>query len=314
MILSFSARLPMTGLLRRADAAVPPLRPLAPQVPRRARVARVPATGRVWLYALWLAAYWPAAHAHDTWLVPAADAAAQSDGEQRFELATGNRFPVAEVATDPASLIGAQCADAGGRKARLRAVRTDPRWLLLAYRAPWRGGPAQSCWLELKAYDVEVEPPLVQTYFQEIRAPQAVRDTWAAMLSRGMPWQETFRKFARTELAEARALTPEQRERLRQPVGHALEIVILGGEPVGVGNELRFRVLRDGQPLPNFPVEFVNDQNPLGVWRQSDDKGEVSLRLPFAGRWVLRGTDLRLDERNPARWQSRFVTLLVEAR
>lgn len=246
MNLSSLARLPMTFLPRRVDAAASPFL-------RHGRLAaRAPAMGRAWLCGLWLAACWPAAQAHDTWLVPAADAAAPSDGEQRFELATGNRFPVAEVATGPASLIGAQCADAEGRKTRLRPVRTEPRWLLLAYRAPWRGGPAQSCWLELQAYDVEVEPPLVQTYFQEIRALQAVRDTWAAMLSRGMPWLETFRKFARTELAGARALTPAQRERLRQPVGHALEIVILGSEPVGVGNELRFGCCATVSPWPTF--------------------------------------------------------------
>lgn len=272
------------------------------------------ALARMVAMALVMAVAASAVQAHDTWLVPATDTAGVSEAEQRFELSTGNRFPVSESATDPASLIGAQCADADGRRARLRPVRTDARWLLLAYRPPWRGGPAQSCWLELKAYEVQVDAEVVNTYFQEIRAPQSVRDTWAAMQARGLPWIETFRKFARTELREEQPLSGEQREALRRPVGHALEIVVLGTEPIRVGAEARFRVLRDGQPLAQFPVEFVSDQSPLGVWRQSDDKGELSLRLPFAGRWLLRGTDLRVDERNPARWQSRFVTLLLEAR
>lgn len=257
----------------------------------------------------------PAAHAHDTWLVPEADGpSASASGEMRFQLATGNRFPTAEVATDPASVTGAECADADGRRARLQPVRVDPKWLLLSYRPARRGGPAQACWLELKPTEVQVEPDLIPVYLDEIRASRALRDTWAQMKAQGLPWIETFRKSARTELAEARPLEPAARARLRQPVGHGLEIIVLGTDPVTVGQDIRFQVLRDGQPLAGFQVEFVSDQSPLGVWRETDERGEVALRLPFAGRWLLRGTDLRLNERDPKRWQSRFVTLLLEAR
>lgn len=269
------------------------------------------------LAALMLAA---SAQAHDTWLVPAADAAGAAGAardESRFELATGNRFPTAEVATDPASIIGAQCADAEGRRSRMRALRTEPKWTLMSHRPGWNGGAAVACWFELKAHEVEVEPNLIPTYFNEIRAPQSLRDAWAAMQARGLPWRETYRKYARMELAtprEGRAPAAGERERLRQPVGHALEIVVLGDAAVAVGADTRFAVLRDGKPLAGFPVEFVNDQNPIGVWTQSDANGQLSLRMPFAGRWLLRGTDLRLDERDPARWQSRFVTLMVEVR
>jgi len=33
---------------------------------------------------------------------------------------------------------------------------------------------------------------------------------------------------------------------------------------------------------------------------------------PLAGRWVLRGTELRLSETEPDVWESRFVTLAFE--
>ena len=35
-------------------------------------------------------------------------------------------------------------------------------------------------------------------------------------------------------------------------------------------------------------------------------------RLPLAGRWVLRGTDLRLSSERPDTWDSRFVTLAFD--
>jgi hypothetical protein len=37
-------------------------------------------------------------------------------------------------------------------------------------------------------------------------------------------------------------------------------------------------------------------------------------RLPFGGRWLLRGTDLRPSATRPDSWESRFVTLTLEAR
>ena len=41
-------------------------------------------------------------------------------------------------------------------------------------------------------------------------------------------------------------------------------------------------------------------------------QGRVRIQAPLAGQWVLRGTDLRLSERVPDTWESRFVTLAFE--
>jgi hypothetical protein len=83
---------------------------------------------------------------------------------------------------------------------------------------------------------------------------------------------------------------------------------------VAVGEELEFQVLRDGQPLPGFQVELQTAQSPLGIWRETDAQGKLRHRLPFAGRWLLRGTDLRLAPRDPTRWESRFVTLALDVK
>ena len=41
-------------------------------------------------------------------------------------------------------------------------------------------------------------------------------------------------------------------------------------------------------------------------------QGRVQVRLPLAGRWVLRGTDLRPSSERPGTWDSRFITLAFE--
>jgi hypothetical protein len=75
---------------------------------------------------------------------------------------------------------------------------------------------------------------------------------------------------------------------------------------------LLLRVLRNGQPLADFPVELRGDRVALGLWRKTDAEGRVRFPAPLAGRWVLRGTELRLSEREPDTWESRFVTLTFE--
>jgi uncharacterized GH25 family protein len=94
----------------------------------------------------------------------------------------------------------------------------------------------------------------------------------------------------------------------------ALEIVIAGEQPVAVGQPLAFQVLRDGTPLPGLAVELVSERNAFGVWRETDRDGMLRHRLPFAGRWLLRATDLRPAGPGATTWESRFVTLALEAR
>ena len=89
---------------------------------------------------------------------------------------------------------------------------------------------------------------------------------------------------------------------------------MLGNKPIAVGEPLEFQVLRDGRPFAGFPVELVSERSALGIWRESDADGKLRHSLPFAGRWLLRGTDLRPSGERPDTWESRFVTLAIEAR
>ena len=267
----------------------------------------------VWRAALLVALCLAASHGHghDSWLSPARGAA--PPGQLMLELATGKRYPVQEFTPSAASVAQARCTD-GTVTTPLRPSVEQAQWLELAARVPAGGAPALACWAELRAAEIEIQPRLVQVYFAEIHTPAANRHAWAALQARGLPWRETYRKFARIELAQPGHLPAARLAAARRPIGLDLEIVVLGDQPIGVGQPLQFKLLRDGRPLPGFPLELVSERSPLGIWRETDADGIVHHTLPFAGRWLLRGTDLRLSTQRADSWESRFVTLAVEAR
>lgn len=247
------------------------------------------------------------AQAHDSWFTPGRDG-------KSLELATGMRYPVQEFGPVAASVVQASCSDGVGPASALRAVQEHAQWLDLSPGVDDGAPSPVSCWAELHAADIELAPRLVQVYLAEIRAPADIRNGWARLQERRLPWRESYRKFARIELASDSAVPPERLAAARRPVGMALEIVVLGSKLVVVGEPLAFQVLRDGRPLAGFPVELVSERNALGVWRETDAQGVLRHRLPFGGRWLLRGTDLRPSATRPDSWESRFVTLALEAR
>jgi hypothetical protein len=253
------------------------------------------------LLAALLACVGGGAAAHDSWLEPGA-----RPGELRF--VTGPHYPVAESAPALASVSARGCVDAKGRTRPLpHAASAAASGLVL--RAPTVA--AVSCWAELAPHDIVLEPSLVDIYFREIQPPEGVRQAWAGQQERGIAWRERYRKSARIEVTRGDE-TPEALRQLRRPRGLALEVVIADDEAVRVGRPTRFQVLADGQPVPGFSVQLVSERSRLGVWARTDAQGHVSHVLPFAGRWAMRGT--LLEPEGDDRWQSRFVTLVFDAR
>lgn len=249
------------------------------------------------------------AHAHDSWLSPSRhDAPA---GIVALELATGTRYPAAEFGQSAGSVARAGCAATDGSAVTLAPVKEQPHGLELAAKASGTQRPA-ACWLELREAEIEMQPRLVPVYLAEIQASAAIRETWASLQARQLPWRERYRKYARIELPAAQPRSPVEWAAVRQPVGLGLEIVVLGGEPLVAGRPQAFQVLRDGKPLADLPVELVSERSPLGVWRRTDAQGMLRQSLPFTGRWLLRGVDLRRSEADPQAWESRFVTLSIE--
>lgn len=251
------------------------------------------------------------AQAHDTWLTPS-ERDARSGGSS-FEMSTGDRFPRGEVAPDANSLMRNACVSVDGKRQRLQPERTEGASLLLRVRHAPDSAPL-ACWVEQRTFDLDLEPALVDVYLQEIRAIASVRAHWQELKAAGKPWRETYRKNARIETAHGLNASAGQRAAARKPVGLPLEIVVEGDAALRPDVEHGFVVLLGGKPLAGLPVEFVNDQQALGIWRTSDAQGRVSLRFPFAARWMLRGTRIEPRRSDSTRWDSEFVTLLLEVR
>jgi hypothetical protein len=220
----------------------------------------------------------PRAQAHDTWFEPIG---ARSKTAV-LALGTGTRFPVQEL-----PIAVEQIRTSGCRGARLDPLRSTARALLLRV-APADAATPLSCWAQLIPLDVELTPYDAEIYLDDISAPARVREIWSAMHARGVPWKERFTKHARIELSGAGTTAPAE------PTGMDFDL-LLESDPGAVrpGDALVFLLLRDGRP-------------------QGGPDGHVRFEVPAPGRWVLRGTELRLSEARPDAWESRFVTLVFE--
>ncbi|MBI5717976.1 MAG: DUF4198 domain-containing protein [Burkholderiales bacterium] len=254
-----------------------------------------------------------AALAHDTWLEQRPGRA----GQVELALSTGALFPAAQTGIAAASLVDRGCLAAPGRRLPLRAGAALASALTL-HTAPRRGETITACWVQTEAFDVEVPAALVPTYLREIAAPDSIRQAWAEQQGQGLPWRERYTKHARISWAAPAAAGPAthsphsaQSPRSSPPPtapAMALDIEIEDARAPRAGETLRFRVLRDGQALAGQAVELRGEMSRFGLWRRTDAEGRASVPVPFAGRWVLRATDLRALPGQPGHWQSRFVT------
>jgi hypothetical protein len=163
---------------------------------------------------------------------------------------------------------------------------------------------AFTCFVQLEPFEFELPADKIEIYFKEIRPSAAVLGAWADLKARGLPFIEKYTKSARIDVGAvtAPALTGTAMDVLRQaPSGS-----------IAVGGEATFQVLREGRPLTDFPVELINERSPIGLWHRTDAQGRITARLPLPGRWLLRGTDLRLSKSDPTRWESQFITYAFE--
>jgi Domain of unknown function (DUF4198) len=228
--------------------------------------------------------------AHDTWFAP------QPGGV--LALGTGNRFPVTELAVDDKFFVKRGCIAADGTATALDKLRFTDKTTLL--RAKGTAPAAQTCFVQLEPFEIELPPDKIEIYFKEIRPGAAALAAWADLKARGLPFKERYTKSARIDLgSEASAHT----------TGAAMDALrVSPGGALTVGSTAVFQVLQNGKPLPDFPVELVNERSPLGLWHRTDADGRISARLPLPGRWLLRGTELRLSAGDATTWESQFIT------
>ena len=245
------------------------------------------------LAAALLAAYCGGAAAHDTWFEPLPS----PRGEANFALGTGNRFPLSDQGVDEKFFSKSGCRGADGKTLVLETLRYTEKNTRL--RARPADASQLTCFVQLDPFEFDLPPDRIEIYFKEIRPSTAVLSAWAELRARGLPFHERYTKSARIDGANATPL----------PVGTMMDVLRLSpAGPLAVGMEAEFQVLREGQPLVDFPVEMINERSPIGLWQRSDAQGRVRARLPLPGRWLLRGTDLHLSPSDATKWESQFIT------
>ena len=246
------------------------------------------------------------AQAHDTWFQPLIGSSdgRTAAGAPRIELAlgTGNRYPVQETGVGAEYLERQGCQGSGDQAAArpMQPARNIEHALVL--RPP---PEAARCWAQLVPLDIELDAAKVAVYLQEVQASPALRAFWREMQARGLPWRERYTKHARIDL-DPEVTAGAQDLGLRVPM--AMDIVRQPRQGAGFG----FQVLQGGAPLAQQAMELVSEAGTRGIWRRSDGQGLVEFPPLPAGRWLLRGTWLRLADEDPTRWDSGFVTLAFE--
>jgi len=250
------------------------------------------------------------ARAHDSWFAPLP---ATARGEAVLALGTGNQFPVQEITIPLFQLRGSGCQGEGQRASPMRWVADRPVALVLRSARPVPATTALTCWAQLHPIDIAIDDHnTVDVYLNEVSALPAVRERWAALRARGVRWQETYTKVARVELNALAAAAGAPPAVPAAIDGLALDLRIESPGPLRAGDTLGAQLLRDGQPVAGLPLELRSDLSPVGIWRQTDAQGRISLPVPLAARWLLRGVDLRPSERRADAWDSRFISLAFE--
>lgn len=239
-----------------------------------------------------------AARAHDTWFERIDAPAGQP---LQLALGTGVHFPRYEEPVLLKYVEHLACTDDRANDHKPELARVGRRHTVLQVPALVTAG--FSCVVRLQPFEIELTPALVDIYLDEIRATDALRAIAAKQRAQGRAFEERYLKVARIEGAVA------------SPRAGMQPLDVLRVAPDGelkAGAEAVFEVRRDGKPLPELPVQLLNDTLPVGLWARTDAAGRVKLRLPLPGRWLLRGVDLRPPASEVARWESRFMAYTFE--
>ncbi len=249
------------------------------------------------------------ASAHDTWFERRATATPQ---RPIMVLGTGDQFPTFDSRNVIEHLVRSGCRAAATVSAPLTVADPAAEALVVAPPQSLPAAPRVTCWAQLQPFEVDLADDIVEAYFKEAMPPASVRQAWAEQKARGQPWRERYIKHARSEWfpdPEAEAASPSE------PVGMGMDALLLAPlRAPRVGQELEFQVFKNGQPLPNFSVEFRQHASRFGLWRRTDEQGRVRLRAPAAGRWLLRGIELTPPpaQATQPQWQGLFLTLAFD--
>ena len=245
------------------------------------------------------------ARAHDTWLIPDQFRLAPK-ATVTLDITSGMEFPKLDVGPKPDRVPSVKCRLAG-----TTVDITDKSAVTGALR--FKGDLSEvgvaTLWVTSQPRTIDLKSGDVEHYFEEISASEALRKQWAEM-KEPRRWRETYTKHSKTFV---RVGEPKDDRSWAEPAGTGLEIVP-EKDPTALrpGDEFPVRVLRNGKPLPEFALNAVAAGEVKGETHRTDADGRVTFMLAKAGRWLLRGTDIRKATGADADWESDFATLTLE--
>ena len=242
--------------------------------------------------------------AHDTWLL--ADPAGAAGGPQRLSLSSGMAFPKPEYAPLPERVERAW----GGRTGAWQPLPAPKRGAhALVFRPPAVAGPAAYAVLTLpKQLDMDLAE--VEHYFDEIHAGPELRQRWQQQ-PEPRRWREQYRKHSKALVSEA-GQCPELGT---QALGLGLELLLENDVcALRPGESLRVRALQGGVAKAGLSLALVRAGGAELANVSTDAEGRAQFRLPAAGAWLLRATDLRPATTPDLDWQSDFTTLTFRVR
>lgn len=245
-----------------------------------------------------------AAAAHDTWVLPARPAVPRGS-EVSLDATSGMSFPALDFAIQPDRISVARSRLAG-KTAEIPRRTGAKHSLKLAVRPQGEG--IACLWIESKPKSIDLKPNEVREYLEEIGALDTVGKEWSAAGSTGR-WREIYTKHAKTFVAVGAA---EGDRSWAEPAGMRLEFVP-EADPTRLQakGDFSVRLLKEGRPLPEFPVGMVQAGQKTGEVRKTDANGRVSFTPDKKGWILLRATDLRRAGSPEADWESDFATLTL---
>lgn len=246
------------------------------------------------------------ARAHDTWLIPD-QFNLTPKSTVTLDMTSGMEFPKLDVGPKPERVQSAQCRLAG-KTFDITNKSAAPN--SLQFKTELADAAVATFWVKLPARSIELKPEEVKEYLDEVDAPDALRKEWAEM--KEQRWRESYTKHPKTF---ARVGEPSADLSWAEPAGMFLEIVP-EKDPTALkaGDDLPVRVLKDGKPFAGFSLNAVSAGQAKGETRKTDSDGRVTFRVGTAGRWLLRGTDIRKSNQPETDWESDFTTLTLEVK
>ncbi len=246
-----------------------------------------------------------AANAHDTWLVPDQFQVATKT-IVTLNLTSGMAFPDLETGPKRDRVEAARCRLAGGTT-DISDISAGPKSLVFKTELSESG--VATIWVKLPPKSIELKPEEVKEYLEEVSAPESLRKQWADM-KEPKRWRESYTKHPKSFV---RVGDPRSDQSWKDPVGAFLEIVP-EQDPTALraGEDFSVRVIKDGAPFADFALNAVSAGEKKGETHRTDSAGRVTFRLNKAGRWLLRGTDIRKSNLPETDYESDFATLTID--